>query len=154
MMPGEHEVIAAVEAFTPLSVQTSEQATNTQNTKARLLYNAASRTQGNFTLFFSQAKRDLERDLARYNLRMPDEDKPIAIAYLIWHLGIKKFPDWEAQSLSLGGGESISRTPGVTSAKAAYMELLKGSRRNIITTPHIGITDDSRYYPTDMNPSP
>ena len=61
----EASVIAAIEGFTPLSVQTSAQATAVTNTTARLLYNAASRTQGNFSLFYAQAKRDVIRDLAR-----------------------------------------------------------------------------------------
>jgi hypothetical protein len=153
----EAEVIAAVEGFTPLSVQTTAQATASPatNTKAKLLYNSASRTQGNFSLFYAQAIRDLARDLGRLNLQMLDAEKPTALAYLIWDLGIKKFPDWEAQTVSPGGTESVTRAkPGTTSAKAAYLDLLKGSKKNVSSTPAVGVTDDYTNYPEEMHPSP
>jgi len=151
--PTEADVIAAIEGFTPLSVQTSAQATAVTNTKARLLYNAASRTQGNFSLYYAQAQRDLVHDLVRFNIVLPDVDKALAYAYLIWHYGIKKFPDWEAKSVS-SSGESVSREKaGMTSAKAAYMELLRGSKKANQNTPEIGTMDDYANYDERLNPA-
>ncbi len=151
----EDNVIAAVEALTPLSVQTSAQATAVENTKAKLLHNSASRTQGNFTIFYAQAVRTLTRDLARHNLKMDDAEKPTALAYLIWDIGIKKFPDWEAQTVSPGGSESVTRArPGITSGMAAYLDILKGSKKNVASTPAVKNTDDYENYPENMHPSP
>jgi len=149
----EENVIAAIEAFTPLSVQTSAQATAVTNTKARLLYATAARTQGNFSLFYAQAQRDLARDLVKRNISLPDEDKILAYAYLIWNYGIKKFPDWEAKSVS-SGGESVSRDKaGMTSAMAAYTELLKGSKKANQSVPVIGTMDDYANYDERLKPA-
>jgi hypothetical protein len=149
----EDNVIAAIEGFTPLSVQTSAQATAVTNTKARLLYASATRTQGNFSLFYAQAKRDLARDLIRLNVLLPDADNVLALAYLIWHYGIKKFPDWSAKSVS-SGGDSVSREKaGMTDAKAAYMELLKGSKKANQSIPEIGTMDDYANYDERLKPA-
>jgi len=151
--PTEGDVIAAIEGFTPLSVQTSAQATAVSNTKARLLYATAARTQGNFSLFYAQAQRDLARDLVRLNISLPDAEKPLAYAYLVWHYGIKKFPDWEATSVS-SGGESVSRDKaGMTSAKVAYLELLKGSKKANQSIPEIGTMDDYTNYDERLKPA-
>lgn len=142
----EASVIAAIEGFTPLSVQTSAQATAVTNTTARLLYNAASRTQGNFSLFYQQAKRDVIRDQARLNVTIPDEDMAIALAYLIWDYGMKRFPDWSAKAVSTSG-DSVSRDKaGITDARVAYMQLLKGSKKANQSTPRIGKVADAEYY--------
>ena len=148
----EDNVIAAVEGFTPLSVQTSAQATAVTNTTARLLYATATRTQGNFSLFYAQAKRDLAQDLVHYNLTLDDDDTITALAYLVWHRAIMKFPSWDAASVSLGG-DSESRKPGTTSAMTAYMQLLKGSKRYNRTPPTIGKVDDATYYDDRLNPA-
>lgn len=121
--PSESDIIAAIEGFTPLSVQTSAQATTAANTNARLLYATATRTQGNFSLFYGQAQRDLVRDQVRLNVRLPDEDKALAYAYLIWHYGIMKFPSWDAASVSLGG-DSESRNPGRNAKVSIWVELV------------------------------
>lgn len=150
-------IIEALEAATPLSCQTPSQANaaTEENTTAKLLYNSASRTQGNFSIFYAQARRILASDLVRHNLQMTDEEKPLAYAYLIWDLAIKKFPDWEAQTVSPGGSESVTRAkPGQTSAKAAYLDILKGSKRRVGTTPEIGHLDDYTNYPENMHPCP
>lgn len=153
----EADVIAAVQANTPLSVQTTAQAATTPatNTTARLLYNSASRTQGNFTRYYAQAVRQLAKDLNRFNLQIEDAEKPEALAYLIWDFFIKKFPDWEAQNISLGSSESVTRAkPGTTSAKAAYMDFLRGAKRSVASTPAVGEVDDYTNYPENMHPSP
>ena len=151
--PSEADVIAAIEGFTPLSVQTSAQATALTNTKARLLYNAASRTQGNFSLFYSQAKRDVIRDQARLNVSIPDEDMALALAYLIWCYGIKKFPDWSAVSVN-SGGDSVNRgKAGMNDAQVAYMQLLKGSKKGNQSTPRIGQVADAQYFDERLRPA-
>jgi hypothetical protein len=69
---------------------------------------------------------------------MLDLEKPTALAYLIWDRGIRKFPDWEAQTVSPGGTESVTRAkPGITSAMASYLDLLKGSKKNVCSTPKV-----------------
>jgi hypothetical protein len=146
--PSEADVIAGVEGFTPLSVQTATQAGTAPatNTQARLLYASSSRTQGNFSLFYAQAKRDVIRDQARFNVTIQDEDMALALAYLIWMYGIKKFPDWSAVSVN-SGGDSVSRDKaGVTDARMAYMQLLKGSKKANQSTPRIGKVADAEYY--------
>jgi len=149
----EAATIAAIEAFTPLSVQTAAQAEAVTNKNARLLYSSATRTQGNFSLFYAQALRDLARDLVRFNILLTDYDKVLACAYLVWHYGIKKFPDWETQSVS-SGGESVNRgKAGVTSAWAAYMGLLKGSKKANQSTPKIGTMDDYANYDDRLKPA-
>ena len=151
--PSEADVIAAIEGFTPLSVQTSAQATAVTNASARLLYNAASRTQGNFSLFYQQAKRDVIRDQARLNVTIPDEDMALALAYLIWHRGIMKFPDWSALSVN-SGGDSVNRgKAGMTDAKVAYLELLKGTKKTNQSTPTIGKVADAEYYDDRLRPA-
>ena len=146
--PSEADVIAGVEGFTPLSVQTATQAGTAPatNTQARLLYASSSRTQGNFSLFYAQAKRDVIRDQARFNVTIQDEDMALALAYLIWMYGIKKFPDWSAVSVN-SGGDSVNRgKAGVTDARMAYMQLLKGSKKANQSTPRIGKVADAEYY--------
>ena len=151
--PSEADVIAAIEGFTPLSVQTSAQATALTNTTARLLYSTASRTQGNFSLFYSQAKRDIIKDQVRLNVTVPDADMALALAYLIWDYGMKRFPDWSAKSVSTSG-DSVSRDkPGVTDARAAYIQLLKGSKKGNQSTPTIGKRDDALYYDERLRPA-
>lgn len=149
------DIIDAIEALTPLSVQDYDEYIAGTNTTAKILYNSASRTQGNFSIFYAQAVRVLARDLTRHNLQLSSEEQPIALAYLIWDLAIKKFPDWEAQTVSPGGSESVTRAkPGQTSAKAAYLDILKGSKRRVGTTPEIGHLDDYTNYPENMHPCP
>lgn len=149
------DIIAAIEAFTPLSVQSYAEYVAGTNTTAKLLYNAGSRTQGNFSLFYAQALRTLTKDQAKYGLQLTTEEQPVALAYLIWDLGIKKFPDWDAKTVSPGGTESVTRNkPGVTSARAAYLDTLKGIKRSMATIPTIGDVDDYTNYPEDMHPCP
>lgn len=151
--PTEADVIAAIEGFTSLSVQTTAQATALTNTKARLLFNAASRTQGNFSLFYSQAKRDVIRDQVRLNVTVPDADMALALAYLIWDYGMKRFPDWSAKSVN-SGGDSVSRDKaGVTDARMAYLQLLKGSKKTNQGTPTIGKVADAEYYDERLRPA-
>lgn len=149
------DIVDAIEAFTPLSVQSLAEYTAGTNTTAKLLYNSGSRTQGNFTLFYAQALRALNKDLERHGLSITDEEKPVALAYLIWDLGIKKFPEWDAETVSPGGTESVTRAkPGVTSARAAYLDILKFIKRTVGTTPTIGTVDDYTNYPESMHPCP
>jgi hypothetical protein len=148
----EDLVIAAVEGFTPLSVQTSAQATAVTNTTARLLYASATRTQGNFSLFYAQAQRDLAQDLVHYNLTLDADDTITALAYLVWHRGIMKFPSWDAASVSLGG-DSESRKPGTTSAMTAYMGLIKRSKKANAIAPTIGKVDDYTNYDERLHPA-
>jgi hypothetical protein len=151
--PTEADVIAAIEGFTPLSVQTTAQATALQNTKARLLFNAATRTQGNFSLFYSQAKRDVIKDQVRLNVTIPDGDMALALAYLIWDHTQKKFPDWSAKSVN-SGGDSVSRDKaGITDARMAYLQLLKGAKKGNQSTPEIGKIADAEYYDSRLRPA-
>lgn len=154
VIPGtESAVIAAIEAFTPLSVQTSAQATALTNTTARLLYNAASRTQGNFSLFYAQALRDIVRDQARLNVTIHADDLSLALAYLIWDRGIMKFPDWAALSVN-SGGDSVNRgKSGMTDARAAYLQLLKGTKKGNQSIPTIGKVADAEYYDSRLRPA-
>jgi hypothetical protein len=149
----ESSVIAALEGFTPLSVQTAAQAAALTNTTARLLYASATRTQGNFSLFYAQAKRDVVHDQVRLNVTIPDEDLPLALAYLIWDYGIRKFPDWSAVSVN-SGGDSVNRgKAGSTDARAAYMQLLKGSKKANQSIPTIGKVADAEYYDPRLRPA-
>lgn len=150
----EQDVIEAVRAFTPLSVQSKEEALAGQNTDAKLLYDSSSRTQGNFSLFYTIAARRLELDVARYGVQLSDEEKAQAIAYLIWDLAVKKFPEWDARTVSLGESESVTRgTPGRTSAFNAYLDLLRSQRKRTYTA-KVGDVDDYTNYPTSMHPAP
>lgn len=151
--PSEADVIAAVLGFTPLSVQTSAEATAVSNTKARLLYNSASRTQGNFSLFYAQAKRDVIKDQVRLNVTIPDEDMALALAYLVWGYGIKKFPDWSAVSVN-SGGDSVNRgKAGMNDAQAAYIQLLRGAKKGNQSIPIIGKVADAEYYDSRLRPA-
>jgi len=151
----EQDVIEAVRAFTPLSIQTKEEALSGQNKNAKLLYNTSSRTQGNFSLYLVEAERRLEIDLSRYGIRLSDQQAAVALAYLIWDLAIKKFPEWDARSISLGESESVTRaTPGRSSAFNAYIDLLKSQKRGGAYTAKVGDVDDYTNYPASMHPAP
>ncbi len=56
MAISEANAIAAIQALTSFSVQTSAEATAVTNTTANILYATASRTQGNFTVFLEIAE--------------------------------------------------------------------------------------------------
>jgi hypothetical protein len=143
----------AVVAGDEASVQTAVQATALTNTTARLLYSTASRTQGNFSLFYAQALRDIVRDQVRLNVTIPDEDMALALAYLIWDYGMKRFPDWSAKSVSTSG-DSVSRDkPGITDARMAYLQLLKGSKKRNQSIPAIGKVADAEYYDERLRPA-
>lgn len=151
----EQEVIDALRAFTPLSVQSREEALSGQNTGARLLYSSSSRTQGSFSLFLAQARRRLARDLDRYGIKLSEDESAIALAYLIHDLAIKKFPEWDARSVALGDSESVTReTPGRTSAFSAYIDLLRSHRRRCSYSGMVGDVDDYTNYPASMHPAP
>ncbi len=150
----EDIVIDAIRAFTPLSVQSREEAAAGENTTAQLLYSSSSRTQGNFSMFYRIASRKLEKDIARYGVPLSDDEQAQAIAYLIWDLAIKKFPDWDAKEVSIGS-ERVSRSrPGVSSALAAYQDLLRSRSTWGTFTADIGLVDDFANYPQSMHPAP
>jgi hypothetical protein len=155
MTYSEHDVIEAVRAFTPLSVQSREESEAGENRTAKLLYNSSSRTQGNFSLYLLEAELRLKQDLARYGVSLTDRQTAVALAYLIWDLAIKKFPEWDAKTVSLGESESVTRnTPGRTSAFSAYIDLLRSQKRRGGYTNTIGDVDDFTNYPASMHPAP
>jgi len=154
----EDDVISAIEAFTPLSVQTSAQDAEGTDTDKKLLYNSASENQGNFRMFYLQAQRDLPTYLNKLGFTLAAADQPRAMAYLIWHYMIMKFPEWNAQSYSPGGTESVTRfATGKTSALAAFETFVAQcatSSTASTTLPTIGKVDDFTNYDQRLAPSP
>ncbi|MCX8207986.1 MAG: hypothetical protein N3G75_09215, partial [Methanothrix sp.] len=88
-------------------------------------------------------------------IRLSDQQAAVALAYLIWDLAIKKFPEWDAKTVSLGESESVTRnTPGRSSAFNAYIDLLRSQKRTSAYTARVGDVDDYAHYPSSMHPAP
>jgi hypothetical protein len=120
----EANIVAAIQALTAFSVQTAAEAGAGTNTTANILHSSASRTQGNFDLFYAIALSQLTEDLTRISKTATDAQKEKAIAYLIADLQEKKDPDVLAKSVSFDG-YSVSRD-GATGSMKAYCAFLDG----------------------------
>lgn len=126
-MTTESDTISAIEAYTYLSVQTSAQATALSNTIASLLYNSASRTQGNFSLFYAMAQEHLANDLVSYGLTLTTAQSVRCYAYLVQHYFEMKQRSWDATSVKQGD-DSVSRKGNVTTGMSSYLSLMSSYR--------------------------
>lgn len=120
----EANVEAAIAALTAFSIQTSTEAGAGSNTTANILHASASRTQGNFTIFYAIALDKLTEDLAQAGKTATDAQQEKALAYLIGDLQEKKDPDAIAKSVSFDG-YSVSRDGGKTGYMQMYEALVK-----------------------------
>ena len=127
MAVSESNVITNVAALTAYSVQTKAQseASPATGTDSSILYATASRTQGNFGVFYAIATDALTNDIARLGLSPTDAQKEKALAYYVAGLQQQKDPDAFAKSVSFEG-YSVSRGEGPTGYMAAYNALLAG----------------------------
>lgn len=150
----EANIIAAIQAQTAFSVQTSAEATALTNTTANILHATASRKQGNFTVFLAIAQDQLTKDLLTRGKAATDAQKEKALAYLIGDLQEKKDPDWSARSVSFGG-YSVGRNTGasglgatVTGNMQSYLSLLDGlplTDSGAISDDVVQTTDHTEY---------
>lgn len=120
----EANVIAAVQSLTAFSVQSATEAGLGTNSAANILYSTASRTQGNFTIFYAIALDKLTEDLALAGKTATSAQQEKALAYLIGDLQEKKDPDAVAKSVSFDG-YSVSRDGGKTGYMQMYEDLVK-----------------------------
>ena len=116
---GDTEIIAAIQAFSAYSVQSAAEDSTGANTTASILYDTASRTQGNYTIFKALAEDKVDEDLARVGKTATDAWKYKAIALLIADLQARKDPDWAAKSVSFEG-YSVSRGETKTGYMLSY----------------------------------
>lgn len=148
----EGDVIAAVRGYTYLSCQTSAENSATSNTEANLLYNSASETQGNFSLFWDAAELQLAKDETRLGITVSDTERVIAFAYLIQHYQERKFKDWDATEINLSN-DLVKKPIQQTSGWAAYQQLLAQVSR-ATSVGEVELTDkhvDSDNYPDEWN---
>ncbi|MFA5376604.1 MAG: hypothetical protein WC455_12730 [Dehalococcoidia bacterium] len=122
MAISEANVIAAIQALTAFSVQTSAEATAVQNTSANILYSSASRTQGNFTIFLAIGQDQLAKDLLQIGKTATTAQQEKALALLCGAYQEAKDPDIFAKSVSFDG-YSVSRD-GQSGYMKAYGLLL------------------------------
>jgi hypothetical protein len=145
-------VIAAIQAQTSFSVQTPAEAIAGTNLTANILYDTASRKQGNFTVFLTMAEDQLDKDLLQIGkTTVTDAQKEKALAYLIASYQEAKDPDIFANSVSFGG-YSVSRSngPGYLAAYRSFLDSLPATNSNIITEMQdanglIRARDDEKY---------
>lgn len=114
------DIIAAIQALTAYSVQTAAEDTAGTNLTASILYDTASRTQGNYSIFKLIATAKVTEDLLRAGKTATDAWKYRAYALLVADQQAKKDPDWAANSVSFEG-YSVSRGNSSTGPKTGYM---------------------------------
>jgi hypothetical protein len=145
---GETEVIAAVEAYTFLSVQTAAEAASSTHEEASLLYNDSSEQQGNFSVYWDEAEEQLSHDIVAKGITLTSGQTRRAYAYLIQHLYEMKFKDWNATDINLNN-DLVKRPVGfVTSGWSAYSGLLSDVRRatsGVINTTISKHNDETNY---------
>lgn len=117
------DAIAAIQAYTWLSVQSSTEAATTPATNiyANLLYSSASRNQGNFSVFYAMAVAQLTLDCSRMGITLTTTYTSMAVAYLVQFYFERKFKDWNAKQVQ-SGDDSITRDG--SGAWAAYQDVL------------------------------
>jgi len=148
----EQAVIDAVEALTMFSVQDSLDEENEENTDASILYNSASRLQGNFSIFFEIAQNKLNGDLSSRGSVATIPQQIHAIALWIGALQERKDPDWIANSVSIAD-YSFSKDKDKTGYEQAYQAYLDDIIGTEDFTPDSVRTGepvrprDSEYYP-------
>lgn len=117
------DIMAAIAALTAYSVQSAAEDTAGTNTTASILYDTATRTQGNYTIFKAIAAAKVTEDLLRAGKTATDAWKYRAYALLIADQQAKKDPDWAAKSVSFEG-YSVSRGETKTGYMLAYDAML------------------------------
>lgn len=117
------DIIAAIQALTAYSVQSAAEDTAGTNTDASILYDTASRTQGNYTIFKAIASAKVAEDLLRAGKTASDAWTYRAYALIIADQQAKKDPDWAAKSVSFEG-YSVSRGDTKTGYMLAYDAML------------------------------
>lgn len=150
----ERDVIDAVEAITSFSVQDESEYESELDTDACILYNSATRTQGNFTYFYAQAASKVNQDLESEGKLdyATNEMKIHLMALWIGALQERKDPDWNASSISISG-YSVSRRDAQTGYEAAYNDYLDDVVPGVDWTPSEITTGeqvrplDDEYYP-------
>ena len=105
----ESDVIRAINAFTNFSCQTEDEADEKTNTDANILYNSQTKSQSNFKLMYAVALHQLDADEARYGVTLNDDQRLMALAYLIAYYHERKFKDWHATSIK-SGDDSVTKT--------------------------------------------
>jgi len=141
-LTAESDAIAAVEAYTYLSVQTAAEATALTGLTKNLLYATAGRTQGNFSLYYAMAQAQLAKDCATYGITLTAIYTNMAYAYLIQYYFEKKYKNWNAQRISSGDDSVQTQQSG---AWQAYQEVLAMFKTTTTTIErHIDYTN----YPT------
>lgn len=105
----ESDVIRAINAFTNFSCQTEDEADEKTNTDANILYNSQTKAQSNFKLMYAVALHQLDADEARYGVTLNDDQRLMALAYLIAYYHERKFKDWHATSIK-SGDDSVTKT--------------------------------------------
>jgi hypothetical protein len=152
----EADVIAAVEAFTFLSVQTAAQASASSGTEKSLLYNTGSEQQGNFSLFVDEAEEQLSHDLVAKGIALTEGQTKRAYAYLIQHLYEMKYKDWNATDINLNN-DLVKRPVGtLTSGWSAYKALLSDVVRGVVGAIDTTINkhNDETNYPDNWRDIP
>ena len=119
----ESDVIAAIQAYTELSVQTSVENIAGTNTDADLLYSSSGQIQGNFTIFYTDATAKVTSDETLYSVTFSDIQKKKAYAYLIESYFYRKFKDFNAQ-VEKNEGSEVRRFAAIDSGLSKYNDLL------------------------------
>jgi hypothetical protein len=156
VLPSVSDIVAAVKAFTFLSVQSVTEASTASNMEAALLYNDSSEQQGNFTLFYLEAQTQLAADLAAKSIALNALQTRRAYAYLIQHFYEMKFKDWNATDINLNN-DLVKRPVGyLTSGWSAYSGLLSDVRRATSGAMDTTITkhNDETNFPDDWRDIP
>jgi hypothetical protein len=156
MTVNEDNIIAEIEASTPFSVEGS----NGTSTNASILYDSASKKQGNFTVFLANAKIKLAADIAKCGKNPSTAEQETLLAYLIASSQEKKDPDYAARSVSMSG-YSVSRADSKTGYEVAYQDFLESlSSVDVSSTMSSADIDgkvrpnDDTYYPSEWRLSP
>lgn len=108
-MINEEDVIIAVNAYTNFSCQTREEYNRDLNTTANILYSSQSKTQSNFQLLYRVASEKLNRDETLHGILLSDDERLMALAYLIAYYHERKFKDWHASNIK-SGDDSVTKS--------------------------------------------
>lgn len=155
MTISEADVIAAVEAYTFVDVQTAAEASASTHTDANLLYNSGSETQGNFSVFYDDADEKVTSDESTKGINLTDGERKRAIAYLIQDNYEKKFKDWCATDININN-DLVKRNGISTSGWTAYTALINEVIKRTSGTIDVSIVRhrDDEYYPDEWREIP
>lgn len=148
MTVSDTNIILAIQALSPFSIQTNAEATAGTNTTANILYATASRKQGCYTVFKAMAIDQLTKDLLQIGKTATEAQQEKAIALLCSSFQEAKDPDIFANSVSFGG-YSVSRSngPGYLAAYRAFLDSLPLVDSHVISDEPVQ-AKDAEDYPT------